>query len=250
MKVVFVLLWVVVASATAQDRQTPQDMPPLMVAAARGSVDDVRRLLEGGADANEKIEGFGLTALMLAARRGHVEIVKVLLNAGADPNAGGGIAHAGYFTPLILAMDRTNKNRLEVIDALIAGGARLNPAPTSPESPLDAAIHADDVEMITALLKRGSDVNWQDHHGHTALVTAITMGDRNVEVVRLLLKSGADPNKPRLWAGDECVSLLTFLVNQQRMGRSKVGAQITRLIVRAGGKRYARKSDQPCSERR
>ena len=249
MKAVVVLLFVtaIVTTVTAQDRQTPQDRtPPLTVAAATGSVDDVRRLLQGGADANEKIEELGLTALMVAAHRGHVEIVKVLLNAGADPNAASGIAHVGFFTPLILAMDRKNKNRLEVIDALIAGGARLNPPATFPESPLDAAIKANDIEMIRELLKRGSDVNWEDRNGHTALVTAITIADRNVDIVRLLLKAGADPNKPRLWAGDECESILKFLVDQQRLGRNKVGAEITRLIVRAGGRKYARKSHQPC----
>lgn len=249
MKVVVVLLWVVaiVTSITAQERPIPQDMmPPLMVAAATGSVDDVRRLLQGGADANEKIEELGVTTLMVAARRGHVEMVNVLLKAGADPNAAGGVAHVGFYTPLILAMNRNNKNRLEVIDALIAGGARLNPAATYPESPLDAAINADDIEMIKELLKRGADVNWEDPNGHTALVTAITNGERTVEVVRLLLKAGADPNKPRLWAGDECVSILKFLVDQQEMGRDKVGTEITRLIVQAGGKSYARKSLQPC----
>jgi ankyrin repeat protein len=251
MKVVVALLFVtaIATTATAQGLQIPQDMtmPPLMRAAATGSVDDVRKLLQGGADANEKIEDLGLTTLMVAARRGHVEIVKVLLNAGADPNAAGGIAHVGFYTPLILAMNRNNKNRLEVIDALIAGGASVNPPATHPKSPLDAAINANDIEMIKALLKRASDVNWENPNGHTALVTAITMGDRNVEVVRLLLESGADPNKPRLWAGDDCESILQFLVYQQRFGRDKVGAEIIRLIVQAGGRKYTRKSHgQPC----
>ena len=133
MKAVFVLLFLtaIVTTVTAQD--TPKERThPLMRAVSTGNVDDVRRLLQGGADANEKIDELGLTALMVAARYGHVEIVKVLLKAGADPNAAGGVAHVGYYTPLILAIDRNNKNRLEVIDALIAGGARLNPSATSP----------------------------------------------------------------------------------------------------------------------
>ena len=101
--------------------------------------------------------------------------------------------------------------------------------------------------MIKELLKRGSDVNRVGPYGHTALVTAITNSERTVEVVRLLLKAGADPNKPRLWAGDDCVSLLTFLVDQQRMSPDRVGTEITRLIGQAGGRKYSRKSHgKPC----
>jgi ankyrin repeat protein len=162
------------------------------------------------------------------AGRGHLEIVKVLLKAGTDPNAAGGVAHVGFFTPLTIAMNRRNKNRLQVIDTLIAGGARLNPPAWFPQSPLEVAVIGNDIEMMRALLKRGSDVNWEDQLGNTALATAVTIGEPNVDVVRLLLKPGPDPNKPKLWAGDDCVSILQFLDEQQKIapdsqGRNRAG---------------------------
>jgi len=89
---------------------------PLMAAAQAGRVDDVRRLLHSGADVNENVEDLGgLNALMLASWRGHVEVVKVLLEAGADPNASGGIAHVGYYTPLVMAVSGHKPEVLEVL---------------------------------------------------------------------------------------------------------------------------------------
>lgn len=224
-----------------QDLRT-DDMPALLRAAASGDLDEVRRLLQTGADVNQPVDGIGITALMFAARRGDVEMVKLLLKAGANPNAAGGVVHVGFFTPLVMAMNPKNKNRLEVIDALVAGGAQLNPPPTFPESPLDAAINANDIEMIRALLKRGADVNWEDEVGHTALVTAISQGEQNVAIVKILLAAGADPNKPRLLSGDECFSILKSLNESRRTYRDTVSEEIRRLIIRAGGKSRAKKA--------
>ena len=229
------------AQAGPQDLRK-DDMPALLRAAASGDLDEARRLLQSGADVNQPLDGIGLTALMFAAQRGDVEMVKLLLKAGANPNAAGGIAHVGFFTPLKMAMNTKNKNRLQVIDALIAGGAQLNPPPTFPESPLDAAINANDIEMIHALLKRGADVNWEDEVGHSALVTAISQGEPNVAIVRILLAAGADPNKPRLLSGDECFSILKSLNDSRSLYRDKVTEEIRRLIIRAGGKSRANKA--------
>lgn len=234
--------------------QIQTDLMPLLTQAAEdGRVDEVRRLLESGADVKEKQEDPTFTPLMLAVKGGHVEVVKLLLKAGADPNAFFGIAHVGFFTPLNMAVGSQIKNRLELIDTLVAGGALLNPPPTFHESPLVAAVTNNDIEMIKALLERGSDVNWEDKFGGTALETAATMGDRSVEVVRLLLSAGADPNKPRIWDRDDCLSLLKSLDDelkmsrQMRLPRDKVREEIARLIEEAGGKKFTKKShNEPC----
>lgn len=55
----------------------------LVRAAENGKVDNLRHLLQAGADVHAKDE----KALRWAAREGHLEIVKILLQAGADVHA-------------------------------------------------------------------------------------------------------------------------------------------------------------------
>lgn len=63
-------------------------MTPLMKAAGKGDIEEIRKLLkEGTADVNAKSGEYGMTALMLAAINGHIEAIRELLKAGADVNA-------------------------------------------------------------------------------------------------------------------------------------------------------------------
>jgi len=258
MKSAVVLLFLILVLASAVDfragvkPQDPQqtrndDTTPLMRASEAGRIEDVRGLLKSGADPNETIDRLGITALMYAAGRGHLEVVKILLKAGADPNAAGGVVHVGFFSVMNMAINPRNKNRLEVVDALIAAGALLNPPQSFPAAPLCAAVSGQDIEMIKALLKRGSDVNWENQIGTTPLVTAVLTAKPNVEIVRLLLDAGADPNKPRLWIGEDCVSILKSLDPVPGTPRDRIKEEIRQLIIRAGGKKYARNSHgEPC----
>ena len=207
----------------------------------------MRHLVKAGADVKERDGALGFTALMLAAGGGHLDVLKVLLEAGADPNAAGGAAHVGFFSVLTMAMARRNKDRMELIDALVAGGAKVNPPKWFPESPLDKAVKERDVEMLKALLKRGADVNWGNEIGSTPLVTAVTSAERDAAVIRLLLRAGADANRPRLWVGDECVSILAYLDGWQGTSRDNKMEEIKRLLRRSGARRFRSKySGVPC----
>ncbi len=54
---------------------------PLCIAIQKGEIDFVKKLIEYGADVNEK--SFGMTPLMVAARYNKVEIMKLLISNGA-----------------------------------------------------------------------------------------------------------------------------------------------------------------------
>jgi ankyrin repeat protein len=218
-----------------------------MRAAASGHLDTVRALLKRSVDVNEK-GGLGFTALMLAAEVGNLEIAKALLDAGADPNAAYGIAHVGAWSPLTLAMNRCNEHRLAMMDLLIAGGAKIDPVNSFRINPLESAIDDDDVPMVKALLTRGADVNRKSLIPETPLVDtplveAVSVARPDVEIVRVLLEAGADPNLPLLWVGNEYVSLLSYLEGWLKgpAGGERVedGAreEIVRMLKQAGAKR-------------
>jgi ankyrin repeat protein len=215
----------------------------LMQAAAHGQLNSVRALLKSGADVNKKHPS-GFSALMLAARHGDYDVVKTLLDAGADPNAAGGIAHVGRWSVLTMAMSRCNRNRIVLVDTLIAAGAKVNPPKEDPITPLNHAIEQDDLEMIQAVLQRGAEVNRTDDFGNTPLTEAVATGEPNVAVVKLLLAAGADPNPPKLRVGgdgDE-MSLLAYLednieYSRKEGRRDEAREEIARMLKQAGAKR-------------
>lgn len=59
---------------------------PLLEATNCRSTDNVRFLIDNGADVNMK-NNYGVTPLMNAASHGHADVVKLLLDKGADVNA-------------------------------------------------------------------------------------------------------------------------------------------------------------------
>jgi len=76
----------------------------------------VRSLVDAGADA-QMANDYGLPPLAEAARTGNLEMCQILLKGGADPNA----APGGF--PLLYGP--VNENHLEVVQLLLASGAKL-----------------------------------------------------------------------------------------------------------------------------
>ncbi len=119
--------------------------PPLHASADAGDADALRRLLEAGADVDERCAE-GATSLMHAAARGSVETVKALLDAKAGVNA----RNANGVTALMTA---ALMGRAEAVSALLGAGADPNLKAKSGAEALslaEAAGHAD----IAVLLKK------------------------------------------------------------------------------------------------
>jgi ankyrin repeat protein len=158
---------------------------PLMYAAREDARAAAAALVANGADLN-LADPDGATALTVAIINAHYELAVQLLEAGADPNV---VDSAAGMGPLYAAVD---------MHRLAIGHGRPNPRPAGT---------VDAVAVVRLLLARGADPNarltkpiMQRHHtggdgalgaGATPFMRAAKSGD--VEVMRVLLTSGADP---------------------------------------------------------
>jgi ankyrin repeat protein len=184
---------------------TASGFTPLMFAARAGDVETGRILIAKGARVNDFDHG-GSTPLLVATVRGHVPLAKLLLDQGA--HADGEAAAAGY-TPLHWASTKSE-------------GVITNDYPEAPgEWAALAGIpgRRDKLDLITALLDHGADVNARvtkdlPRYGFTLFkrnylvqgtpfYLAALVGD--TEVMRLLLNRGANP---ALKARDDTTALM------------------------------------------
>jgi len=139
-------------------------MTALMLAAGSGSVETVRVLIEAGA--NVRVESmFGDTALHLVAVDGPVKIANLLLANGAAPEA-----------------DCVRKRFTEERGWEYAG------------RPRHVAVTNGQRGIVRSLLGHGADINApRVGEGFTLLILAVGEGD--VEMVKLLVAAGADPDR-------------------------------------------------------
>jgi len=157
--------------------------------------------------------------LMLAAVENHADIVQALISAGAQVNArtieysfqaltggAGGIIHdrpQGALTALILA---ARQGSVEASERLIAGGADLNA--TEPQygfTALQTAIFNGHYALAKQLLEKGANANDGSLYIVMEMRNLATYSNRpnpsdtergvtHMDVARLLLDKGADPN--------------------------------------------------------
>jgi ankyrin repeat protein len=156
---------------------------PLHVAADIGLPPLLNLLIDLGADLEGR-DDLGRTPLIQAALAGNSAAIEVLLAAGADADAAE--TRRGT-TALHLAAFR---NRLGVIDALLAHGARVDVVDDNGETPLFWAIGNGHAEAITRLVNAGADINHRNRAGVGTLGTAAYAYDREA-IERLLFLLGA-----------------------------------------------------------
>jgi len=188
------------------DQAKPDGSTPLQWAVYAGDHDEMRRLIDAGADIALETR-YGVTAMSLAAEVGDTEALRILLDAGADvesPAADGmtslmAVARTGNVAAATLLLERgadvNARERWGEQSALMWAAARRHP------------------DMIQLLLDHGADIDaasinrdYQRHvtaegrpksmdtGGFTPLLYAAR--ENCLDCVDVLLANGADINKP------------------------------------------------------
>ena len=161
----------------------PDGLPPLILAARRGNLDQLRTLLgQPGVDINQVDARFGSTALMFAAQVGNLDVVEFLLASGVDVNFKN---HKSGRTALDFAAEA---GKLDVVNVLLKHpDIRLDQINNNDMLALVGAARKGHANVVNALLDIGVDINFRDKNfGNTALIVASAAG--KLEVVNALLK--------------------------------------------------------------
>lgn len=157
---------------------------PLMLAAAFGSVDVMRTLIELGAKVNATSYGRA-TPLMWGIS--DPAKVRLLIDKGADVNAVSELGRNAIF--LAAFSDRS----ADTVRLLLARGANARIVDDVQKmTVLHAAAFGNDAATLKLILDAGVDVNAADITGSTALMYATANG--NLESAKLLLARGANVN--------------------------------------------------------
>ena len=203
-------------NAPGADGQTP-----LMLLARGTNVAAAKMLLAKGANPQARESQRQQTALMWAAANSQGPMTRLLVEVGADLDAKTAIdlmtslvsaepraqpRSPGGMTALMFA---SREGCLDCVAAMIEKGAAINLPDPEGVTPLLWAIWNTRFDVAKYLIEHGADVNRWDWWGRTPLYLAVDYvtlphGGRPdqpsldetlpIEIVRLLLEKGADPN--------------------------------------------------------
>jgi len=180
------------------------DLTSLMLAAWSGSAESVSALIEAGAEINATTR-LGPEPKFVEPNAGRASHGDGILRGGV-PERGSRPPRAGQMTPLHYA---AREGHTAVAKLLVAHGARIEQPEANGVRPLLLAIMNDRADTARYLIEQGADVNADDWYGRTPLWAAVDIrnveldGELNkhfadregaLEIIKLLLARGADPN--------------------------------------------------------
>jgi len=163
----------------------------LMLAVIGGSLEICKHISENQTEI-EKANASGITPLLASLHWEKAAVFNYLLSVGANPDPeclATGLASLEWMTPLMVA---SAKGTAISVKALLSKGADVNRTVAWGPSALKLAVISGDIRTIEEVLDAGALVDIIDMEGWTPLMNAVTEG--NVEITKLLILRGANPN--------------------------------------------------------
>ncbi len=162
---------------------------PLTQAVLDNDIEQVKELIDEGADVNELNDNYESPLLKTShTDEDHLnlEMLKLLLDNGADPSIG----DADDWTILHAAASMGDK---QAIDLLLKYGANINQQDSSGESPIfDTTYEVDDVKTFQYLIKKGADLSIKNVDGMT--VKEVAKENGATKIVKWLASQGTEIN--------------------------------------------------------
>ena len=166
----------------SHDEETAdEESTSLHSALASGRIGMIKRLLDRGADVDERDELLQ-TPLDVASKEGKLEIATTLIKYGADVNSRDTIG----WTPLHTA---ARYGHIDVVRLLLDNGADMNTVQRNYQTPLHMASINCYLEVVQLLLERGANVQLRNAYGRTPSQEALTKG--HGKIAQLLSKYGS-----------------------------------------------------------
>lgn len=195
-------------------------------------VSTVKKMKDFGIDPNEQVchnkWGDCRTSLMQACDMKNVKLVKALIDGGAKVDSE--IGNGDLESVLTVVLKNSGKNgehgRVhvdpELIRILLDAGAVVNPG--SGKSPLANAVELGQVELVELLVSAGADVNIlirKRTYMTNPLYIAVAHGDHIpdtdvIEMGRILLNAGADPNGAAIDTAAEEISTVLYVAMRRK----------------------------------
>jgi hypothetical protein len=155
-------------------------VPPLTVAVWNHQTDDVRRLLQEGADPNRPFGKPALTAWQVAVMVNNQPSLELFARHGGE-------RPKSHYTPALFKA-ALQRGDAPLVAEFVRAGVSLWFGDAE-YSPLGIAAANGHVDVMGELLDAGAYIDYQDRFGDSALMAAVRSG--SVEAVRLLLSRGA-----------------------------------------------------------
>jgi hypothetical protein len=205
------------------DQETTQKAVQLLEAVYAGNLKTVKQLVADGANINLTIicqeSGCKHNVLKEAYRKRYMDIVKFLIDAGSHKSQKI-IDKENWWL-----LKASRENLLDHVQKVIANGiADIN---TARDGGRTAVMLAKKKEILTCLIKAGCNVNAQDKHGQTALLSSSFFGE--VEKTKILIEAGADVNQ-----GDNMGNIPLALMLDNCDSRKEKRIALLQLLCEAG----------------
>ncbi|KAK9829876.1 hypothetical protein WJX72_008372 [[Myrmecia] bisecta] len=175
-----------------QAKEQKQNNSLLQLACARGYLEDVKQLVESGADIKSRDKN-GVSTLHFACGQGRLEVVVFLWQRGAaldweDPDG---------HTLLHMA---TLGGHKDVVDFLLQKGVWTDAYNSNDDTPLHIAARKGNGDVVQALLSKGAKTTVQNKRSLTPLAEALVAG--RITTAELLVQQGkaSVSDRPRGWS--------------------------------------------------